>query len=140
MQWSCGECLISDDRSLVHLGRVHSWLTETYWNEGCTLEYVERAFNGSRLAVGSYLGDEQVGCLRVVSDGVSFAWVADVYVDPGHRGKGVGKMMLRFALEHPEYQDMKRWLLATRHAHGLYEQLGFGPLRKPQNFLVRDLA
>ena len=137
MQLNCGEYVISDDRSLVDLARVHSWLTQTYWNQGCTLEYVERGWRGAYTVFGAYLDGQQVGYMRIVSDGVSFGWVSDVYVDEAHRGKGISKALMRAALEHPDLHDMKRWLLATRDAHGLYESFGFAPLAKPENFLFK---
>jgi GNAT superfamily N-acetyltransferase len=117
--------------------RVHSWLTDSYWNRGCSLSYVRRANEGASMIVGAFLGEEQVGYLRVVTDRVSFAWLSDVYVAEPHRGKGLAKAMVRFAIDHPEHEGMKRWLLATGDAHGLYRALGFEPLSNPQNWMIR---
>ena len=130
-----GEYELDDDVTRVDFARVHAWLDATYWAAGRSRERVEKAARYSSLVVGAYHGAEQVGFMRVVSDRVTFAWVADVYVDEKHRGKGVARAMVRFALEHPEHRDIRRWVLRTRDAHGVYAALGFGPYEEPESFM-----
>ncbi|MBA2254017.1 MAG: GNAT family N-acetyltransferase [Chloroflexi bacterium] len=78
---------------------------------------------------------EQVGFVRVVTDRATFAWVCDVYVLPAHRGRALGKRMMAMLMAHPELQGLRRWMLATRDAHGLYAQFGFEPLPVPSRFM-----
>jgi GNAT superfamily N-acetyltransferase len=96
---------------------------------------VEKAARQSSLVVGAYHAGRQVGFMRVVSDRVSFAWVADVYVDAAHRGKGIARAMVRFAVEHDEHREVRKWVLRTRDAHGVYSALGFGPCEEPETFM-----
>ena len=127
---------IDDDPARPDFARVHQWLTNSYWSPGIARERVERAAAGSSLVVGTYLFEEQVGYLRVVSDRATFAWIADVFVDPAHRGRGLATAMLRFALEHPAHQGLRRWTLATRDAHAVYAKFGFMPLPHPERFMI----
>src|ERR1700722_15826376 len=103
--------VISKDKSKLDLEKVHSWLTGSYWSPGISLEKVERAAQYASLVVGAYLGVDQVGYLRVVSDMTTFAWVADVWVDEPHRGKGLAKQMVQCALEDQEHQGLRKWVL-----------------------------
>ena len=127
---------IDDDPTRPNFARVHQWLTNSYWSPGIARERVERAAAGSSLVIGAYLYGEQVGYLRVVSDRATFAWVADVFVDPPHRGRGVATAMLQFAIEHPAHQGFRRWTLATRDAHEVYAKVGFMPLPHPERFMI----
>jgi GNAT superfamily N-acetyltransferase len=131
-----GEYEIDDDPSRVDFARVHDWLTNSYWSPGISRDRVERAATGSALVIGAYLGRVQVGYLRVVSDRTTFAWIADVFVDPDHRGKQIATSMLRVALEHPTHQNLRRWVLATRDAHDVYAKFGFIPLPNPERFMI----
>ena len=134
---------ISDDRSRLDFARVHGWLTTTYWSPGITRAKVEKAARNSALVVGAYcdggageqLLPQQVGYCRVVSDRTRFAWLADVFIDPAHRGQGLGRAIVTFALEHPELADVHYWLLRTKHAHGVYAKLGFTPPHETQRLM-----
>ena len=130
-----GDYEIDDSRSRFDLPRVHRWLTSTYWSAGVTLEKVTRAHENSALIVGAYLADQQVGCLRVVSDKTTFAWLGDVFVDESHRRKGLALAMTKFALAHPEFQGLRKWMLATRDAHPIYAAAGFKVVDKPQTLM-----
>lgn len=121
----------------IDLPKVYAWLKDTHWSPGITFEQVERAAKFSSLVVGAYDGDEQVGYLRVVSDRSRFAWVCDVYVAESHRKRGIAKAMMRFALADPEHQGLRRWVLATKDAHGVYAECGFEPLREPEWWMIR---
>ncbi len=115
---------------------VHGWLTTTYWSPGVSRETVERAAHYSSMVVNAFEGDQQVGYCRIVSDRTTFAWVCDVYVEEGFRGKGLARTMVSTAVNDPEHQGLRRWLLATRDAHGVYEQIGFEPLVEPARWMV----
>lgn len=129
-----GEYLISSDRSLIDLEVVHSFLTEIYWAKGVSEEIVQRSIENS-ICLGAYKDGEQVGFARAVTDRATFAFLADVFVIESERGKCVGKMLVEAALNHPELRELRRWLLATDDAHGLYERYGFEPLRKPERWM-----
>jgi GNAT superfamily N-acetyltransferase len=120
----------------VDFERVHQWLTTSYWSPGISLEKVRRAAAGTSLVVSAFVDDRQVGYMRVISDRATFAWIADVYVDELQRGKGIAKGMIEFALQHPEHQGLRRWVLATRDAHAVYESCGFGPLWEPHRWMI----
>jgi len=120
-----GDYVSSDDPARVDLATVHQWLsTDAYWSQGVPLDIVRRALANS-IVFGIYHDETQVGFARVVSDRASFAWVADVYISPDQRGHGLGKWLMECIKAHPDLQGLRRWLLATRDAHGLYEQFGF---------------
>ena len=129
---------IDDDRSRIDVTRVHTWLASSYWSPGVFREVVERGIRGASLVVGVYdrRDRQQVGFLRVISDKATFAWVADVFVQEAHRSCGLARAMLQFALEHPEHKNMRRWVLATKDAHGVYEPLGFKPLPYPERWMI----
>jgi len=125
VEWRGGDYVISDDPARVDLVTVHQWLsTDAYWSQGVPLDIVRRALANS-IVFGIYHDETQVGFARVVSDRASFAWVADVYISPDQRGHGLGKWLMECIKAHPDLQGLRRWLLATRDAHGLYEQFGF---------------
>src|SRR5437588_450907 len=122
---------IDDSAARIDFTRVHSWLESSYWSPGVARERVERAAAGSSLVVGTYRDGEQVAYLRVVSDKTTFAWVCDVWVCESARGNGIARAMVQFALNHPEHRSLRRWILATKDAHGVYAGAGFEPLPAP---------
>ena len=129
--------VLSDDVDRIDFEIVHSWLASTYWSPGISRERVERAAKHSTLLVGVYEEDRQVGYLRVVSDTTRFAYICDVFVDESARKRGIAKAMVRYALSHPDHDAVDRWILATRDAHDVYRECGFGPLPIPENWLVK---
>lgn len=138
---------ISTDPGRLQLDAIHAYLTRSYWSPGIPKDVVATAIANS-LCFGLYLrdadgrgrGDAQVGFARVVTDRASFAYLADVYVLEEHRGQGLSKRLVEQVLAHPELQGMRRFLLATRDAHGLYAQFGFKAPAKPQNFMELRVA
>lgn len=98
------------------------------------MSIVQKAFDNS-LCFAALAGGEQVGFARVVTDKATFAYLADVYVLPTHRGQGLSKRMMEAVHEHPELQGLRRFLLATRDAHDLYARFGFTPLSTPDSFM-----
>ena len=132
-----GEFTLSDDYARLDLALIHQHLaTNTYWATGRPREVVERSFQNS-CAFGVYRGAEQVGWARVVTDYATFAWVADVYIVPDYRGRGLSKWLMESILAHPALQGFRRWTLATKDAQGLYRQYGFTDLRRPERWMER---
>ena len=131
-----GAHLISTARERLDLDAIHLYLSEkSYWARGRTYEQIARGVENS-LPFGLYRGDEQVGFARVVSDWATFAWLADVYVLPEHRGLGLGKALVETVIEHPAVRGLPRVMLATADAHGLYERFGFAPLEGGERFMA----
>lgn len=129
-----GEFLISTDRRRLDLDVIHSFLTNCYWAKGIPRDVVARSIEHS-LCFGVYDGKAQVGFARVVSDFATVAYLGDVFVLESHRGRGLGKWMMECIMQHPALQDLRRWVLLTRDAHGLYSQFGFTPVRAPETYM-----
>jgi len=124
--------LISTDPQRVNLAAVHRYLSEeSYWAKNIPFDIVERSVKHS-LCFGIYQEDEQAGFARIISDRATFAWLADVFVLPAHRGKGLSKWLMEVIQAHPDLQGLRRWLLGTLDAHGLYAQFGWNPLTAEQ--------
>ncbi|HEV3470324.1 MAG TPA: GNAT family N-acetyltransferase [Pyrinomonadaceae bacterium] len=137
MDWHKGEYTISDERGRLDLGVVHRFISEeSYWGRGRGLEVVRRSVENS-LPFGVYRGGEMVGFARVVTDYATFAWVADVFIVEAHRGRGLSKWLMEVMLAHPRLQGFRRWVLATKDAHGLYRQFGFRELKRPERWMER---
>jgi ribosomal protein S18 acetylase RimI-like enzyme len=116
---------LDDDPARVDLDEVHRYLSnESYWAKGRSRQTVERLIRGASRVVGLYDGEQQVGFTRTVSDGVAFAYLADVYVLPAYRGRGLGVELVRESVERGPYAERK-WLLHTDDAQGLYRRFGF---------------
>jgi len=127
------EHTISTDRSLLDLGMIHHFLSkESYWAKGIPLDVVRREIEHS-LCYGVYRGQEQVGFGRIITDYAAIAYLADIFILPPERGRGLGKWLVATMLQHPELQGLRAWMLATKDAHGLYAQYGFQPLVHPEN-------
>jgi len=128
---------IDTDPARLDRTMIHRYLSEeSYWAPGIPRDVVDRAIDGS-LCFGIYARDgAQVGFGRLVTDRATFAYLGDVFVLPGHRGNGLSKALVAAMQAHPELQGLRRWLLATRDAHGLYAALGFAPLAQPGNFMT----
>ena len=130
------DCELDDSPGRFDYTRCHAWLTTAYWSLGISRADVEHGFRHSTLVVGAYHDGEQRGCLRVISDRTRFAYFSDVFVDPAARGRGLGRVMVRFALEHPDLALVYGWMLATDDAHGVYKALGFAELEHPERWLT----
>ena len=117
---------LDDDASRIDVGAVHDYLAnESYWAEGRPREVVERLVRDAQRVVGVYDGERQVGFARAFTDGVSLVYLADVYILPGYRGRGLGVELVREIVENGPYPDL-RWVLHTRDAQTLYEKFRFG--------------
>ncbi len=127
--------LVSTDPQLLDLDVIHGFLTNCYWAKGIPREVVTRSIEHS-LCFGIYDGSgSQVGFARVVSDCATVAYLGDVFVLESHRGRGLSKWMMECITQHPAFQGLRRWILLTRDAHGLYKQFGFTPLQSPDRYM-----
>jgi len=129
-----GEFTVSTDPALIELDVVHWFLTECYWAKDIPREVVARSIENS-LCFGVYAQGKQVGFARVISDYATYAYIGDVFVLESFRSQGLGKWLMECIMQHPRLQGLRRWSLITRDAHGLYAQLGFEPLKNPQNYM-----
>jgi GNAT superfamily N-acetyltransferase len=133
--WRRGDYLISTDSTRLDIRLIHDFISnQSYWGQGRRLETVQRALSNS-LNFGIYKDDEQVGFARVVTDYCTFAWLADVFVIESHRGMRLSKWLMEVIISHPQLMNMRRWVLATKDAHGLYSQFGFKPLLQPERWM-----
>lgn len=129
---------ISSDPVRLDHARVHHWLsTDAYWALGRTRAHQDRAIAGS-LNFGAYDtgSGEQAAYARVVTDGATFGWLCDVYVDPAARGHGLGVRIVTAVRDHLAESGVYRLLLATADAHGVYEKVGFQPLAEPGKWML----
>lgn len=126
---------IDCERSRIDFAAAHKMLADSYWTPGIPQERIEHGATHSTLVVGVYFEGEMVGFARVVSDRLRFAYICDVIVREDHRGKGIGRAIVQYAMNQPDL-DKCRWLLATKDAHGVYEKLGFRPLDNPERWMT----
>jgi len=133
-EWRRDQYRITTDPAEIDLDVVHGFLATTYWAAGVSRERLARSIEGS-IPFGLFEGDRQVGFARVVTDGAVFAWLADVFVAPEARGQGLGAWLIDTILAHPDIQGLRRWLLGTRDAHGLYRRAGFTALAYPDRMM-----
>jgi GNAT superfamily N-acetyltransferase len=130
-----GEFLISTDPARLDLNVIHGFLTNCYWAKGIPREVVARSIEHA-LCFGVYDGNRaQVAFARVISDFATIAYIGDVFVLETFRGRGLGKWLMECITSHPALQDLRRWMLTTRDAHGLYSQVGFTPVKAPERFM-----
>ncbi|MEZ5960945.1 MAG: GNAT family N-acetyltransferase [Hyphomonadaceae bacterium] len=121
--------------SETDIDAIHAVLRETYWSPGIPREVVARACANSMCAIARDEHGKLVGFARVVTDKATFAWLCDVIVLPGKQGKGVGRALVQLFQRHPELQGLRRWLLGTKDAHGVYAPLGFTPVEAPERLM-----
>jgi len=127
---------ISTDPAHLDVEAIADMLTRAYWAKGRTREQVERSLANS-LVFGLYDGGKQIGLARVVSDYATFAYLCDVFVHEDFRGHSLGKWLMETVHNHPDLQGLRRWILATRDAHGLYRQFGWTPLATPNGWMEK---
>jgi len=130
-----GQYIISTDPSRLSVDVVYDFLTNCYWAKGIPRDVVARSIEHS-LCFGIYDGSgAQVGFARVISDFATVAYLGDVFVVESHRGRGLSKWMMECITQHPALQGLRRWILLTRDAHGLYSQFGFTALKEPERYM-----
>lgn len=129
------DVLISTDNVLLDRALIHEFLSgHSYWARGISVEVVHRSIEHS-LCFGIYQAGRQAGFARVVTDYATFAWLADVFIVETWRGRGLGRKLVAAVLAHPQLQGLRRFMLATADAHGLYQRLGFAPIKQIERFM-----
>jgi GNAT superfamily N-acetyltransferase len=135
MEYRRDEFVISTDRERLSLDVIHNFLTNCYWAKGIPRNVVAQSIEHS-LCFGIYDGSgAQIGFARVVSDFATVAYLGDVFVLESHRGRGLSKWLMQCVVQHPALQNLRRWILLTRDAHGLYSQFGFTPVTAPERYM-----
>ena len=125
---------ISTDPARLDIDAVCDFLTRAYWANTRPRERTERAIQNS-LVFGVYEGERQIGLARVVTDYSIFAYLCDVFIHEDYRAHGLGKWLIQTILDHPDLRDMRRWVLVTNDAHGLYRQFGFTSIEDPEHWM-----
>lgn len=137
MEWQNGEFTVSTDRERLQIDAIHKFLSEeSYWAKERTREQTIKAIKNS-LPFGVYKGENQIGFARVVTDYATFAYLGDVYILEEFRGKGLSKWLMEVIVNHPDLQGFRRWVLATKDAHALYEKFGFTKLKFPERWMEK---
>lgn len=126
--------LISTDPSRLDLNAITDMLKRAYWARGRPRERTERAIQNS-LVFGVYDGGKQIGLARVVTDYSIFAYLCDVFIHEDYRTHGLGKWLMETIMNHPDLKDMRRWVLVTDDAHGLYKKFGFAAIPDPEHWM-----
>ena len=134
--WVNGTFTVTCDPARMDRAVIAAFLGSSYWAKGIPPTTVEKSLAHS-LCFALLDGDRQVGFARVISDYATIAFLNDVFVLSEYRGRGLSKWLMECVTSHPELQGLRRWMLATRDAHGLYEKFGFTPLKKPEVFMER---
>jgi GNAT superfamily N-acetyltransferase len=138
MEQRRGELVLTDDPARMDLPRIHGWLCdEAYWSLGRSLEAVTESVRRSTV-YGVLQGTDQIAVARVITDGVVFAYVCDVFVADSHRRQGIGGWLVETILTDLRNKQVGQVMLATRDAHALYQRYGFGPLARPERWLEVD--
>lgn len=131
------EFLVTTDRERLNLEAIHSFLAaHSEWARGIPRAALEKSIRHS-LCFGLFQGDQQIGFARVISDLATIAYLGDVYVLPAFRGRGLSKWLMECVSSHPDLQNLRRWILVTDDAHGLYQKYGFTQLAHPESFMER---
>lgn len=126
--------IISTDPARLDVNAIVDFLSRAYWAKGRPRERTERALANS-LVFGLYDGEKQIGLARVVTDYAIFAYLCDVFIHEAYRSHGLGKWLIETVMSHPDLQGLRRWTLATRDAHALYQQFGWGALSHPESWM-----
>ena len=134
MNWVRDTFTVSCDPARLDRSMIAQFLTSSYWAKGIPPDTVARSLEHS-LCFALLDGERQVGFARVISDYATIAYLGDVFVLPEYRGRGLSKWLMECVVTHPDLQGLRRWILATRDAHGLYQKFGFTPLKRPEIFM-----
>jgi GNAT superfamily N-acetyltransferase len=135
LEYNRGDYVVSTDSSRLDLRSIHKFLAqEAYWSRGIKFEVFLKSVENS-LCFGLYHRETQIGFARIISDFATFAYLADVFVVQGYRRHGLGKWLIECIIDHPALKGLRRWMLVTRDAHGLYQQFGFQGINRPEFFM-----
>lgn len=122
----------------MDVSMVQKFLAKSYWSKGISKSQVSRSMENS-LCFGIFLADRQVGFARVITDKVTYAYIADVFIVAEFRNRGLATKLIDAIVNHPDLQGLRRWMLATRDAHNLYKKFGFKQLNDPGRFMERPM-
>lgn len=128
------EIKIHTEKQLLDIEFIHSFISNSYWAKGRTLDTMKTIINNS-LNFGVFLNNHQIGYARVVTDYGQFAYLMDVFIAAEHQGKGYSKVLMDFIMTYEKLKDVKVWRLATNDAHKLYEKYGFKQLKNPEKLM-----
>jgi GNAT superfamily N-acetyltransferase len=138
MEWRRDSFTISTDKARLDRATIHEFLRGSYWARGIPREIVDRSIENS-FCFGLYDGERQVGFARVISDFATFGYLADVFVLESHRGRGLATWFMETVMSHPDLEGIRRWMLVTRDAHGLYRKVGFADVSRPERLMEKLL-
>ena len=130
------EIIISDDKSKLDVVLIHKFLTTSYWAKGRTIDEVKKSIDNS-ICFWIYKNDNQIGFARIITDYVVFAYLMDVFIMEEHRGNGYSKLLLNRIFNDKRFKGIKKWMLATKDAHSLYNQFGFERIQKPERLMEK---
>ncbi len=133
-EWTRDSFTVSTDKKRLDIELIHAYLEQSYWADGREQAVVKKSIEKS-VCFGVYKGPALIGFARVVTDFSTMAYLADVFIIEQFRGVGLGKFLMYCIMRYPEFEDIKRWLLLTQDAHGLYLQFGFQPIEEPERFM-----
>ncbi|HKC34590.1 MAG TPA: GNAT family N-acetyltransferase [Chitinophagaceae bacterium] len=125
---------ISTEKEKFDIDLIHSFLARSYWAEGISKEVIKKSIEGA-LCFAVFENDKQIGFARMITDKATFAYLADVFIIEEYRGLGLSKWLMEFIMSHPGLQGLRRIMLATRDAHGLYKKFGFTPLNNVDRWM-----
>jgi GNAT superfamily N-acetyltransferase len=128
---------ISTDPARLDFEVIHTFIAQSYWGKGISRETMQRQIEHTTLNFGLYHGERQIGFAQVLTNFTTLAYLGNVFVLEAHRGRGLSKWLMETIHAHPDLQGIRRWVLATRDAHGLYAQFGWTPLHQPETFMER---
>jgi GNAT superfamily N-acetyltransferase len=134
MEWTKEDFSISTDKTKIDVNYVHQFLRKTYWAKNIPFDVVRGSIEGS-LCFGVYHHHKQMGFARVITDEATFAYLCDVFIDETYRGQRLSKWLMETILNYDGLKGLRRFMLATKDAHGLYEQFGFVPLTMPERWM-----
>jgi GNAT superfamily N-acetyltransferase len=138
LERNVGDYLISTDKTKLDLDVIHGYLVDCYWAKGISRDILARSLEYS-LCFGIYLGEEQVGFSRVITDYATFMYLADVFILEQHRGKGLSVAMMDMIVNYPDLQGIRTWTLLTKDAHDLYRKFAFENHTDPTRFMIRKV-
>ena len=127
---------ISIDKNKLNMELIYNYLSASYWGKNYTFDSVKKSIQNS-FCFGVYIDNRQIGFARVITDFVNLAYLADVFIIEEFQGQGIGKYLLDVVFNHPELNNIKKWMLATQDAAGLYKKYGFNFLATPQIYMER---
>jgi len=135
-EWRMNDYVISTDKARIDVNVVHSFLSQSYWAEGIPKRLIQKSIEHS-LCFAVYNGQNLIGFARAITDFATFAYLADVFIVPQERKKGLSKWLMQVIIGHPQLQGLRRFILATRDAHSLYAPFGFKAFDKPERWMEK---